>query len=490
MGLSDLYRAVWRWHFYAGLLVLPFMITLSITGALYVYHDEIDNWFHADLKRVQVQDSQRLAPSALAASALDAVPGKAVKYTDPADAGASTEITVATEAGKMAVYVNPYDGLVLGAMPDRSTLMWTVRTLHSFKYFGTYARYIIEIAAGWSILLVGTGIYLWWPRGQRGGVVSVRGNPQRRVFWRDLHAVTGLFVGAFIVFLAITGMPWSGVWGGKVNEWANGSNFGYPDGVRVNVPMSGQTLDQIAKTSWSLEQAQIPESTGHGAPITLDDAIARFDALGLHRGYAVSLPQKPEGVFSGSVYPDDLSQQRVVHLDQYSGEALLDMSYADYGPLGKWLEWGINTHMGQTFGWLNRAILLAACAAIVLLAVSAAVMWWKRRPAGSLGVPPLPKDRRVFRGLLVILAIGGAIFPLVGVSLLAMLALDMIHVRLRSGRRGPAGGAKGAADPLAAGDGPFQSAGAAAGGHRQPEGGPAGQGIATADRQHPAVPDQ
>lgn len=31
---SDLYRAVWRWHFYAGLLVLPFMITLAITGAL------------------------------------------------------------------------------------------------------------------------------------------------------------------------------------------------------------------------------------------------------------------------------------------------------------------------------------------------------------------------------------------------------------------------------------------------------------------------
>ena len=48
------------------------------------------------------------------------------------------------------------------------------------------------------------------------------------------------------------------------------------------------------------------------------------------------------------------------------------------------IEWGINTHMGQTFGWLNRAILLAACAAIVLLAVSAAVMWWKRRPAGSM----------------------------------------------------------------------------------------------------------
>lgn len=430
VAVSDLYRAVWRWHFYAGLLVLPFMITLSVTGALYLFRDEIDNWYHADLKRVQVQDSQRLAPTAQVAAALDAVPGTALKYLDPVDAGAATEITVGTAAGKMAVHVDPYTGLVLGAMPDRSTLMWTIRKLHSFKYFGTYARYAIEIAAGWSILLVATGIYLWWPRGQRGGVVSVRGTPRRRVFWRDMHAVTGLFVGAFILFLAITGMPWSGVWGAKVNEWANGRNFGYPDGVRVNVPMSGQKLNELSQTTWSLEQAQMPLSQGAGTPITLDTAVATFDRLGLHHGYAVALPTKPEGVFTGSVYPDDLSQQRVVHLDQYSGQPLLDMSYAGYGPLGKWLEWGINTHLGQTFGLVNQLVLLAACAGIVLLAVSAAVMWWKRRPAGRLGVPPLPQDRRVFRGLLALLALGGVLFPLVGATLVVMLALDLIWVRL------------------------------------------------------------
>ena len=428
-AVGDLYRAVWRWHFYAGLLVLPFLISLSVTGALYLFHDRIDAWYHADLKHVQATDGPSLPPTALVASALDAVPGTALKYLDPADPGTSAEINVGTAQGKMAVYVDPYSGLVLGAMPDRSTLMWTVRRLHSFKYFGTSARYLIEISAGWSILLVATGIYLWWPRGQGGGVVSVRGRPRRRVFWRDLHAVTGIFVGAVIVFLAVTGMPWSGVWGAKVNEWANGRNFGYPDGVRVNLPMSGQKLDDVSKTAWSLEQAQIPESQGHGMPITLDAAVATFDRLGLHRGYAVALPTKPEGVFSGSVYPNDLSRQRVVHLDQYSGQPLLDMSYADYGPLGKALEWGINTHLGQTFGLWNKLVLLAACAAIVLLAVSAAVMWWKRRPSGSLGVPPLPQDRRVFRGLLALLAVGGVLFPLVGLTMVVMLALDMIWVR-------------------------------------------------------------
>lgn len=435
---SDLYRAVWRWHFYAGLLILPFMITLAMSGGLYLYRAEIDRWWQADLLTVPVQDRAALPPTALVASALDMVPGVAVKYTDPPYADSSAEITVATESGRMAVYVDPFDGLVLGAMPDRSTLMWTVRKLHSFKYFGPYARYIIEIAAGWSVLLVLTGIWLWWPRGQRGGVVTIRGNASRRVFWRDTHAVTGIFVGGFIVFLAVTGMPWSGVWGGKVNEWANGRNFGYPDGVRVNLPMSGQKLDGIAKTSWTLEQAQIPE-TPHipagAAPASLDQAVARLTALGLHRGFSVALPGTPTGVYSGSVYPEDLAQQRVVHLDQYSAEPLLDVSYGDYGPAGRALEWGINTHLGQTYGAANRLVLAMACAGIVLLAGSAAVMWWKRRPSGALGVPPMSADPRVFRGLIALLAVGGVVFPLVGASLLVMLALDLAARRMTRRRR-------------------------------------------------------
>jgi uncharacterized iron-regulated membrane protein len=234
---------------------------------------------------------------------------------------------------------------------------------------------------------------------------------------------------SFIVFLAITGMPWSNIWGGKVNEWANGNNFGYPAGVRVAVPMSDEHLNHIAPTSWSLEQAQVPESHHAHAgsqPIGLDAAVAEFDKMGLHRGYAVNIPAAPNGVFTGSVYPDDLSQQRVVHLDQYSGKPLIDMSYADYGPLGKWLEFGINVHLGQQFGLANQLFLLVVCMAIVLLAVSAGIMWWKRRPAGSLGVPPLPSDKRVFRGLIAILVVGGILFPLVGVSLIVMLALDWL----------------------------------------------------------------
>lgn len=435
---NDLYRAVWRWHFYAGLLVLPFLISLSLTGGLYLFRDEIDNFIHADLKQVSV-NGEPLAPSALMAAALTTYPGTGIKYTDPVSASASAEVTVRQDkAGKIAVYVDPYSGAVLGQLPDRGTVMWLIRNLHSLKYFGTIAGYLLEIAAGWSIMLVATGLYLWWPRKQRGGIITVRGSPKKRVFWRDLHAVTGLCAGMFIVFLAFTGMPWSAFTGGMLNQWVNGYNYGYPAGVRIMLPMSDVRLTHQAKTSWSLEQAQIPQSLQQvkepqaqmlPAPLTIDQAVAIFRQSGMHRGFAVNLPLDSSGVYSGSVYPDDVFGQRVIHLDQYSGKALIDVHYKDYGPVAQALEFGINIHLGQQFGLVNQIVLLLACVAIILLAVAACVMWWKRRPRGGLGIPPLPQNMRVFRPLIGLLLIGGLIFPLVGLSLIVMLILDIAWIK-------------------------------------------------------------
>jgi uncharacterized iron-regulated membrane protein len=73
--------------------------------------------------------------------------------------------------------------------------------------------------------------------------------------------------------------------------------------------------------------------------------------------------------FTGSVDPVDLSQPRVVHLDQYPGNVLINMSYADYGPPGKVPELGISTHMDQQFGIPDQTMLAIACAAIILLAL-------------------------------------------------------------------------------------------------------------------------
>ncbi|WP_371347081.1 PepSY-associated TM helix domain-containing protein [Ancylobacter sp. IITR112] len=431
---ANLYRAVWRWHFYAGLLVLPFMILLAVTGGLYLFREEIDNVWHHQLKVVEARSTPVEAPSAWIDAALKARPGTALKIISPVNATASAEVVIKTpEGARRSVYVDPYDSRVLGELPDRGTIMWLMRRLHSLAEFGPIANGIIEIVGGWSILLVATGFYLWWPRKQTGGVVSVRGTPGKRIFWRDVHAVTGAFAGLAIGFMSLSGMPWSVLWGAKVNEWANSSNYGYPSGVRANIPMSDEHLEHVnGPTTWSLEQAKVPLSTAApGQPIGIDAAVAAVEKLGISPGYTLSLPTSPTGVYSASIYPDDLDKQRVIHLDQYSGKPLIDMTYADYGPAGKALEWGINFHMGQEYGLANQLFLLAICLAIILMAVSAGVMWWKRRPAGSLGVPPAPTSAGVMWGLIAIMAVVGVIFPLVGASLVVMVALDLVFARRR-----------------------------------------------------------
>lgn len=134
-------------------------------------------------------------------------------------------------------------------------------------------------------------------------------------------------------------------------------------------------------------------------------------------------------MFTASVYPDDVTQERVIHLEQYTGEVLFDMSLADLGALGMAAEWGISVHMEQEFGLVNQLVLLMACLSMVLMAVSAVVMWWKRRSAGGLGAPTTPADWRIPRAILVMAVVAGIFFPLVGLSLLVVVALELVlHV--------------------------------------------------------------
>ena len=436
-----LYRAVWRWHFYAGLLVLPFLISLAVTGGLYLFKDEIDGIVYRSYLTVVPQPGPAAAPSAIVADALATVPGTPTRYVPPASATASAEVGVESADGSaLSVYVDPYAGKVLGSVPDDGKLMYVIKRIHSLAWFGTAANYVIEIVAGWAIVLALTGVFLWWPRGRKGGVLSVRGAPAQRMFWRDLHAVTGLFTAFFITFLAVTGMPWSVFWGDGVNRIATETGLGYPTGVWDDVPTSTiPAKEAMSAVPWTLLNAPMPvsaEPTAAAVPIGVDAAVQAFDRLGVAKGYSIDLPRDSTGVYSAMVFPDDLAQQRVVHLDQYSGQPLLDVGIKDYGGVAQAIEWGINVHQGQEFGRVNQLVLAVACLAIVLMAVSAAVMWWKRRPAGKLGAPQRFEYDRVGAGIVVIAGVLGLIYPLVGASILLFLVIDLLVPRALKRRYG------------------------------------------------------
>jgi uncharacterized iron-regulated membrane protein len=424
---SPLYRRVWRWHFYAGLVCLPFVFLLATTGAIYLFHVEIEDIVYRNELLVTPQAGV-LTAQQIINSAIHSVPGQVLSYIPAKTIDRSAEVDVKINADKtLQVFVNPATGQVLGKIDESMRLTALVRSLHSLTLLGNAANHWIEVVAGWVIVLVVTGVYLWWPRGRSGGITSLRQTPAARIWWRDLHAVSGILASGIILFFALTGMPWTAFWGKQFNRFINEQGLGVPPQILVPVPQHHQeSTDSMSEMPWSLGEQPLPQSNSETGRVRVgvDQLVAELERIGLNKGYALSLPQTPDGVYTAEYLPDQVAGQRVVHLDQYTGKLLADVDYAHYGVVGKLTEWGISIHKGREYGRINKLILLSGALALFVMTVSAAIMWWKRRPMGKLAAPQCKDADRLARGAMFIAFALGLLFPLLGTSMLVALAID------------------------------------------------------------------
>ena len=453
------YAMVWRWHFYAGLVIAPFLLILAVTGAIYLFNTEINDAIYPELMFVSPAGETRPA-SHWVASAEAAFPGSHVTRVNmPGDAGRSAMLFVTPATGDpRRVFVDPYTASVLGSFVYEYTLVGLADTLHGSLMLGALGDAIVEMAACWTVILIITGAYMWWPRGAKkhAGIWYPRLRARGRRFWRDLHAVTGVYVAVFVLFLVFTGLPWAGIWGGQLLDPAIRSmGLGYsgartPPASAAVAPPSQTAAAQGRASPWALESVAPPVSGGHAhhaaarsddaallaADIGVDRARGIVAAQDMARDYWLMLPSGARGVYKAQTYPDRPQGQRTLYIDRYSGAVLRDVRFAQYGPAGKAIELGIALHMGNYFGLVNQLVMLATCLAIVALVASGVVMWWRRRPAGGLGAPPRRAPLRMrYLGAIVVAMI--VAFPLAGASLIAVLIADRL-LQTRRRRRSPA----------------------------------------------------
>lgn len=433
--LTDAYRVVWRWHFYAGFLVLPVLMLMALTGGLYLFKPEIEDALYRPLSHVQIRD-QRASPDRWVAAAQVGLGGEVSSVLVPERADRAIQVKVRTEAGERTAFVDPYDAHLIGSIKGDG-LMGSIMRLHSLELFGRPFNILVEIVAGWSIILVATGLFLWWPRLRDMAVAVPRtGDPRRRPFWRDLHAVTGLYAGGVIAFLAVTGMPWSAVWGDVFLAQMRASGLGRPPAPAAASPWGHSEHHAPAGSSWTMEGA-VMHARGHGEA-RLSTVIATVEAQGMARPYRVSIPGDPTLAYTAAHQPLRAEDARSLYVDGRTGEVKADARWSQFGVGAKAFEWGIAVHQGQQYGWANRLVMLAGCVAVWVLAISGLMMWWKRRPRGrrrstpastvgaALGAPyapPGPRARAAVVGIVLPLAI---LYPLTGLSLVVAVLLDRL----------------------------------------------------------------
>lgn len=300
-----------------------------------------------------------------------------------------------------------------------------ISSLHGNFRVGAPGSYLIEIAACWAVVMLLTGLFLWWPRGATGlaGVLYPRLRRGKRVFWRDLHAVSGIWVSVFALLLISTGLPWAKFWGSYFKEVRQVT--GLVDGPQ----------------DWTIGGVRpvVDDHAGHGMHgggsaavvpgAVIDRVVQRVYPLGLAAPVMIA---PPAGTTSDWVVTSEAANRPLrarVTIDGTSGAITSRQDFAERHWVDRVVGYGIAVHEGALFGLLNQLIGTLTACLLATLSISGAVMWWRRRPEGVLGAPPVRSRPRFGVLLLCAVALLAIAMPLFGATLAAALLAERVLLR-------------------------------------------------------------
>jgi uncharacterized iron-regulated membrane protein len=440
------YRTVWRWHFYAGLFCIPFVLWLAKTGTIFLFHPQIQAWL--DEPYDHLTTNQRATVNAQVQAAIAAVPGSTLDaYELPHSASSAAQVLVDKGAQQFRVYIHPQTLRVLKLDNEDHRLENVVTKLHGELFIGDVSSWIVELAASWAVIMILMGLFLWWPRNAKGfaGVLYPRLRQGQRTFWRDIHAVTGIYVSFFALFLLFTGLPWAKGWGAYLKaarllgsghavkqDWTTSSSevvaarIARTNGASPTGEMSGTNGMDDMKGMPGMSSSEHAEHGKHrGSHITGPNAFAAIDTmvatvapLNLADPVLVSPPSHAGANWTAKSDTRDRPLRVDLVLDGKAGAVLKRTDFHSKPWLDRVISTGIAAHKGQLFGLANQMFSLFTTLGLVTLSLSGLVMWRRRKPDHVLGAPAPIRHVRFSAGLIALLVALGIYFPFLGASMI------------------------------------------------------------------------
>jgi uncharacterized iron-regulated membrane protein len=444
---------VLRLHFYAGVLVAPFLVVAAVTGLAFVFSPQLDRVVYGD--QLQVDRVGGFAhPLAQQVSAARAAhpDGDLAMVIPPVESTDTTKVVFSLpELGEKqhTVYVDPYTNQVKGTLTTwfgETPLMTWLDDLHRNLHLGVVGRHYSELAASWLWVVVLGGLLLWLRRQWTGRRRLRRtllpdlaaGRGVRRT--RSWHAATGVWLAVGLLALSATGLTWS--------RYA-GANFSV---LQDSLNAHGPTLDTTLGAASAAGASNTADHHGTGSGTTgpfdvsdVDRVVLVARQAGLTGPVEVTPPSEPG---TGWLAAQD-DRTWPVHLDQAvidpdTGTVAARSDFADWPMLAQLSKLGVALHMGFLFGLANQLLLATLAVGLLAMIAWAYRMWWQRRPTradrrGPLGTPPARGAWRhihpvvLVTGLAVVAFVGWAV-PLLGITLAAFLLIDAVFAMLRRRR--------------------------------------------------------
>ncbi|RYZ47888.1 MAG: PepSY domain-containing protein [Sphingobacteriales bacterium] len=372
-GKSPAKKISGKLHLWLGLASGLIVCFLGLTGCILAFEREIENATQP-YRFVESRPAPVLQPSALQAIAVRELPGKklhSVSY-EPGHAAVASFYNSDPEYYWL-IYIDPYTGKVLRVKDMGSDFFRFIIDGHFYLWLpATVGRLIVGSATLIFVVLLITGIVLWWPKNKaaRKQRFSVKFNAKWRRVNYDMHNVLGFYMSWVIIFIALTGLVWGFDWFAKTVFF---TTSGGKTAVEFYMPPS----DTLA-----VRQSAAPAIDQVWDKVRLE-----------HPGYAgimeVHLPEDKKTSIEVALNPDGGTYWKADYLyyDQYTLREL-EVTHA-FGKLKhtttaeKIQRMNYDIHVGAVLGLPGKVMAFLASLICASMPVTGFLIWWGRKKKGK-----------------------------------------------------------------------------------------------------------
>ncbi len=361
-------------HLYISLWLGAFLVIAGLTGSILVYEHTLDKFFNSESMLIEHPGNQsksiaELINSANLQSPIKGAPSHIQLPTSP-DEALIIRYQMPAEGNHKGhnhhfyeLMLNQYTGEVIGQRDQFTSLMGLVLRLHFNLFADETGQLIMGITSLLTLLLIMTGIYIWWPKLKHlkaAFIIKRNASPTRFNF--DLHKTVGIYTALILFSVSLSGvhfnMPY--LFRPIVNY------FSPVDNMRAAV-----VSEKVMDVSISTETA-----------INIAEQI--FPGIEVKR---VSFPANKTGVYMVmGKQIDEMSDKgtTILWVDQYSGKVLKAKDPHQLSPGNAFLNIQLPLHNGEILGEPGRVLVLIAGFAPLLLMITGVIHWLKKRRSKRL----------------------------------------------------------------------------------------------------------
>ncbi|MGO4708062.1 PepSY-associated TM helix domain-containing protein [Chryseobacterium sp. 2TAF14] len=374
-------------HLWFGLSIGLIIFIVSITGTLFVFKDEVENFTRKDViyhNEQNIAQKQILPIRVLEKMVDDQLKEKyKIHWVNvPIDKKMSYQFywyEHNTEAWNYfdefpiykVAYVNPYTGKVLKTYDEKNGFFNIVKSIHwSFLLKQDWGKYVVGIPVIIFVIMLISGIILWWPKNKSARKQRFSFKWKNIKSWKrknyDLHNILGFYSSIFALIFSITGLFYAFfVVQAMIYFVFSGGNTVYPDFSHITTKASIElrnetTLDKVIHTV----QAKYPNSFGFaidlGHPHMDDHEHPNFSVFVKHLSY--SYHKNSSLIF-----------------DENSGELLHTYDHEDKNFGEKTVAANYDIHVGSILGLPTKIIAFIVSLICASLPVTGFLIWWGRR---------------------------------------------------------------------------------------------------------------